>query len=683
MATKTLTASCKGCKFVIGVFSNSWTQVGKSYYTPCEAPQNIQVQDKGMARRGEPETLVEGCELQDVCCPACRIIFGLRCVSTPPGHVLVKEQLLLHEPSLGFKSGRRGVSSKLVVQEVWSLRNRRPLVGEKDTQISSQAKPQSPPTSRGSPKKKTPAPQSRSAPTQPSKASRTASADNGSAPATPARNKKNKSPFKQAYGDVEAEYSKPNSKPASFFTEPFTVSAADLAQMKTDINRIDTAGYQVISAFDHAVSRMDGDIKKAHDSAAQAGIDLGNVRNDVTILKTDIAEVKTSLSSAVSMPILEEKLDGVVSKFETSVAPVKKDVTDIKALIKKKAVETDVVKKDVAALKADAKDSKAGLQNLLAQMDPLERELGVLKKAHKESLQMIRDQSKEIMALQNEVKELRYEIEADNQARQLADASQAQSQPQQATGIASQDLDILTMNLSNIGAKAAMVETLQMEFQLFRSRFQRLEQLVSGPQQQQQQTPMPPSRVLGDRHQGLATAEQIRVETPSDQLNHAHQFGLAYSGVTQPPQFSVRMPSLPETHAQSPTKPLVQPQPKTLHQPRMNPSTQHRKRPLPVSPKELGDENDDDDDDDCLLRRSPPSKRLHLASASRKHVSGSAGQLHVADADETDDLYRWSPSPPGLRKTSASQQISPPLPKVAMRTRSTRSPKKSYAARKG
>ncbi|PHH51109.1 hypothetical protein CFIMG_006196RA [Ceratocystis fimbriata CBS 114723] len=690
MTTKTLSASCKGCKFSIGDFVNSWVQVGKNYFTPCEAPQNVQIQDKGKPRTGERDTLVDGCELQDVCCPMCRTILGLKCVSTPQGHALVKEQLLLREPNLCFKSGRRGSSPKLSVKEVWNLRDRRPLGENRDTQGSSHSTPQSIPTSRASPKKK-PAAKAEPIPTpQPSKLSRTADASNGSTTAKQTPTKPNKAMSEE---DAEAEYAIPAPKPSSFFPEACSVSATDLAQMRTDINRIDTAGYQVISAFDHAVSRMDGDIKKAQDSATQISTDIVNVRDDVGSLKTDVAGLKNGMSNTVSVSVLEAEMNAVTAKIGEAVAPIKKDMAEVKALAKKKATETDTVKKDVVAIKTEAKGSKTNLQNVLARTDSLEQELGASKKAHKESLQMIKEQSSEILALKNEVKKLRYEIEASNHARRHADASQAQSQAQQrtqsqqaqATGMTSQDLDILTTNLASIGTKAAMVETLQMEFQLFRSRFQRLEQMVSGSQQQiqqhpkhLQQTPLPMTsgRSVDDRYQGLATADQ----TPSDQ-NHARQYNMAYSAMPVQPQFSMQMPSLLQTHTQPHSKPPVQPQPQPQSQPQSHSPSQRRKRSLPASLQSFEDKevsDDDDDDDDRLLQNSPPRKRLHLGSAPIRRSTGPIGQEPRASGGE--DIYRWSPSPPGARKTSSTSQAS--LLTEGARTRPMRATRKSYASRK-
>jgi hypothetical protein len=52
---------CKGCDVVIGDFTNLWTQIGTSYYSPVvDAESNLGIESHGRARWGEQGTLVEG-----------------------------------------------------------------------------------------------------------------------------------------------------------------------------------------------------------------------------------------------------------------------------------------------------------------------------------------------------------------------------------------------------------------------------------------------------------------------------------------------------------------------------------------------------------------------------------------------------------------------------------------------
>jgi hypothetical protein len=52
---------CKSCDIVIGNFTNLWTQIGTSYYSPViDAESSLGIESHGGVRGGEGGTLVEG-----------------------------------------------------------------------------------------------------------------------------------------------------------------------------------------------------------------------------------------------------------------------------------------------------------------------------------------------------------------------------------------------------------------------------------------------------------------------------------------------------------------------------------------------------------------------------------------------------------------------------------------------
>jgi hypothetical protein len=58
---ETIRICCKSCDSSIGEFTNLWTQVGKSYFSPIvDPPHAPEIESAGPARAGEKETLVEG-----------------------------------------------------------------------------------------------------------------------------------------------------------------------------------------------------------------------------------------------------------------------------------------------------------------------------------------------------------------------------------------------------------------------------------------------------------------------------------------------------------------------------------------------------------------------------------------------------------------------------------------------
>lgn len=58
---RTVTFACRGCDSPIGDFTNLWTQIGKSYFSPIIDPQRSpDIRSHGPLRAGEKGTLVEG-----------------------------------------------------------------------------------------------------------------------------------------------------------------------------------------------------------------------------------------------------------------------------------------------------------------------------------------------------------------------------------------------------------------------------------------------------------------------------------------------------------------------------------------------------------------------------------------------------------------------------------------------
>lgn len=56
-----ITFTCKACGSSIGDFTNLWTQIGKSYFSPIVDPQHgPDIKPHGPVRSGEKGTLVEG-----------------------------------------------------------------------------------------------------------------------------------------------------------------------------------------------------------------------------------------------------------------------------------------------------------------------------------------------------------------------------------------------------------------------------------------------------------------------------------------------------------------------------------------------------------------------------------------------------------------------------------------------
>ncbi|KAJ9130241.1 hypothetical protein NKR23_g12282 [Pleurostoma richardsiae] len=105
---------CKHCGFNLGELLNTWTQIGKSYYSPVLDPHvPLKVLVHGEVRTGDKQTLVGECDLQDIACASCYAIVGLQCIRTPLNHVLAEDQVLLRFTSVTFSTGEDGSSTIL------------------------------------------------------------------------------------------------------------------------------------------------------------------------------------------------------------------------------------------------------------------------------------------------------------------------------------------------------------------------------------------------------------------------------------------------------------------------------------------------------------------------------------------------------------------------------------------
>lgn len=291
----------------------------------------------------------------------------------------------------------------------------------------------------------------------------------------------------------------------------------ELSFLKERVDRIDRGGSQIVNAFDNAVVRLEGDIKKATDKTRQVEGELGAAREEVTAVKHRLAEV-----GGVKDEILD--LRGDVKDDKDSLALVKAELSEVKRIAKEASASTDlaslaaelretrtlarqvqglyddandasdllkldlgaaktdmrklkeevaVVKKGLASAREAAKSSlavekdfKKELSDLHAELKRLRDEASKEKYLAREAASVAKEHAKEASALRAELKQLRHELEQDRAAKKL--------EPRQ-PAFPAKELEILTDSIAKIGSRASQVETLQMEFELFKSRVKRLE----------------------------------------------------------------------------------------------------------------------------------------------------------------------------------------------------------------
>lgn len=248
-------------------------------------------------------------------------------------------------------------------------------------------------------------------------------------------------------------------QPPQFNSVDLTGLQAYLEAQRADISRIDSAGLQIVAAFDSAMDRVEHEVKKLQDTMAALRRELEGNRDDVSSLKTNVDTVRKD-SRATSDKV--RTLDSEVQDLRKNVPS--KDVVDElqQALTGLRQSSLDRAS-EAKGLHRELGLAKSELHRMKDDQAALRKQVDDLKKASKES-HMAKDYAREVSALRVEVRQLRQ------------DSMKAPTHtPVQSNSFSTKELDILTRNITKIGNRASQIETLQMEFQLFKSRLQRLE----------------------------------------------------------------------------------------------------------------------------------------------------------------------------------------------------------------
>lgn len=269
---------------------------------------------------------------------------------------------------------------------------------------------------------------------------------------------------------------------------------AYLESQRADINRIDSAGYQIVAAFDNAMDRVEREVKKLQDTMGTLRRELDGNRDDVSSLKTNVDSVRrdTRVASdetetlASELQNLRQNIPNsdAVDKLQDALAGLRQSSLD-------RASEANELRRELSLRKAELQRMKDDQMALKSQVDEL-------KKASKGG-QTPKDYAREVSALRAEVRQLRQDT-----AQKPPSHTQAQN-----NSFSSKELDILTRNITKIGNRASQIETLQMEFQLFKSRMHRLEAAEPTEPLQRDQYDLPPFSDDEDRQ------ENGPVETPT------------------------------------------------------------------------------------------------------------------------------------------------------------------------
>jgi len=298
-----------------------------------------------------------------VACGSCGEVLGLECVGTPQNHVLQRDQLLLRISAVAVVDGHTGLPVEINAARSLALRNYPRASADPEIGAGQHHRQTFPPS-------RNPGPQQESAET----------------------------------------------------TEQ---DGAEIFLLRADVDRLDTAGHQIVSAIDNVVARIDKEVSSLKDTMRLIQRDLGGSQDDIASLKAELNEMKKmAQKNAATLPDLHRDFEGKAAEIKGEVSALKADLVQ--------------VKRDMAAMKGCCNGHSAILEG----------------------------QSKELAAVGSDLIQVRRRLDQDR-SKIPPEAS--------STSFPSTELNILTSNIVKIGNRASKVETLQMEFDILKERVERIE----------------------------------------------------------------------------------------------------------------------------------------------------------------------------------------------------------------
>ncbi|KAL7944765.1 hypothetical protein V8C42DRAFT_353587 [Trichoderma barbatum] len=229
---------------------------------------------------------------------------------------------------------------------------------------------------------------------------------------------------------------------------------ADLEAQQDEIQRIGAAGFQVMSTFDSTVARFEKQMRQLSDTVTSVRKDGEGQQADIKSLKSQMSDAKKNGGN-----------DAVIARLDQQLQTTDRVVTELRQIIQKSKTETTSLRSELTAAQKEITEVKKANARLKQAADEA-------KQVAQEGIATSKLYASEVASLRREITQLRSELAQENTHHTSMDEDPS---------ISSHQLDILASNISKIGNRASQVESLQMEFDLFRTRIQRLEaRMASG-----------------------------------------------------------------------------------------------------------------------------------------------------------------------------------------------------------
>ncbi|KAI1828607.1 hypothetical protein F4861DRAFT_10925 [Xylaria intraflava] len=224
---------------------------------------------------------------------------------------------------------------------------------------------------------------------------------------------------------------------------------------REEIERLDKAGYQIVASFNQAVQRIDEDVRNLKREMAQITEDSSDnntkaeaLVNEASSMKKDINDMKKTLQLSISSSHLEQETQSIrkaISKTSESLH------LEFSNTLESHHEKIGLLESNLDSARRDMKELKKLLEDSRA--------------AAKVASSAANAGAEEIAGLKTELQQIKEELAVERS--QQSHAVNPVFDPQ--------DMDILTNSITKIGDRASQVETLRMEFDLLKSRVQRIE----------------------------------------------------------------------------------------------------------------------------------------------------------------------------------------------------------------
>ncbi|PHH69240.1 hypothetical protein CDD82_7900 [Ophiocordyceps australis] len=226
-----------------------------------------------------------------------------------------------------------------------------------------------------------------------------------------------------------------------------------LESQRHDIARLGASAVHLVANFDTAIARVEGQVRQLDQSVDTLRADATALRNDLRLVTSDVNQVRWDCPT-----------NSHVTRLDQQLQTTDRVVTELRQALNTSKSDMDTLRDQLAATQKELRQANDESRRLKDGLDQME-----------DAVHQSKDCASDVSMLRREVQQLRAEL-----AQERAHQSHSTPPP-----FSSHELNVLSSTISKIGNRASQIESLQMEFELFKSRVQRIEARVSTQRQGQ------------------------------------------------------------------------------------------------------------------------------------------------------------------------------------------------------